>query len=480
MESTAEEGTPLPGRITEPSTLEPPAVQTAVLRYRRIVRWQWLALVLLSAALIGTWLSAALGAWATYQTERAKQAHMRKLKSADPVVRALAARDLQNFNGEAAAQALLDALQDPEWTVRYEALRSLASYGTENWVPISVAGFLSEENPHLQDAAVATLSQMTAPAVIEPLVRAYLQNERLRPQIKTALDAQTDPHISEFFIKALSSPEAGVRAAAAQGLAFWQNPEAAERLIPTAQDPDADVRKQAVLTLGRMAGEGDLWPPSEAVIVEALKDPEASVRRSAVVALGRISAEKYLASLEGALNDSDPAVDLAALKIIKDSKSSEADRLLRQALNNPSPAVRGAALAALGDRKATTAVEAVIARLDDPDESVRRQAAGALGALRDPRGFEPLKAALQKGAAPAHDIIVALGELRLAEAVPLLLEQAHNDDHRLRFTALMALIKRNTPEVEQSLVDFYNQETRPYVRTDLITAVQKMRSTKRQ
>jgi HEAT repeat protein len=74
------------------------------------------------------------------------------------------------------------------------------------------------------------------------------------------------------------------------------------------KDKSVDKRTQAVRALGLLAGNVE----AENFAIEALKDTNASVRSAAAAALGSMHAERAKLELEGALEDSEPAVVLEA------------------------------------------------------------------------------------------------------------------------------------------------------------------------
>jgi HEAT repeat protein len=81
---------------------------------------------------------------------------------------------------------------------------------------------------------------------------------------------------------------------------------------------NTDKRVKAVTALGIMKGNAE----AEKLAIAALKDPKGDVRAAAANALGTMHALRAKASLEGALDDNEPAVVLAAansLILLKDS-----------------------------------------------------------------------------------------------------------------------------------------------------------------
>jgi succinate dehydrogenase/fumarate reductase flavoprotein subunit/HEAT repeat protein len=203
----------------------------------------------------------------------AARAHLR---SADTVVRA-AAVYLLAARWAGAADEYRRALEDPVHRVRIEAVRALVSVD-------DVAGVVqatADENREVRIAAAAGLATLgngahAVRALVgdpDPLVRA------------AALAALGELGCGQDDLvaveKALRAPAWQVREGAARALAGAAADVAVPRLAEALADAHLDVRKAAVLSLTRWAGE----PAARDALGIALKDGDADVRAYARRAL---------------------------------------------------------------------------------------------------------------------------------------------------------------------------------------------------
>jgi len=171
------------------------------------------------------------------------------------------------------------ALQDPDHRVRIEAVRALVSVDDVAGVVVAT----DDENREVRIAAAAGLATLqggadTVSALIgdpDPLVRA------------AALAALGELGCSEpdfaAVERALQAPAWQVREGAARALSGGVAERAVPRLTQALADPHLDVRKAAVLSLTRWAGE----PATRDALSIALKDSDADVRAYARRALDR-------------------------------------------------------------------------------------------------------------------------------------------------------------------------------------------------
>lgn len=108
-------------------------------------------------------------------------------------------------------------------------------------------------------------------------------------------------------------------------------------------EPNEVIRVQMVRTLGRLQD-----PSAEAGLKSALFDPEADVRRAAVVALGTLKSPEAAQLLGDALiRDRDYDVRLAAATALGELGTKEANEALVPALDDRDPAMRFAAIESL-------------------------------------------------------------------------------------------------------------------------------------
>ena len=260
---------------------------------------------------------------------------------------------------EKALSALIEALNDPEPSVREQAISVLGAFRYEPAAESFIQS-LSDTEPFIREQAAWALGMLRAERAIEPL-RAALGDEdaSVREQAAWALGMIRDERGIEPLLVAARDTEPKVREQAVWSLGMIQDERAAEALAAALKDEDPDVREQAAWALGMIRS-------SQAVdgLTAALKDRDADVREQVAWALGMIRDERAAPTLAGTLRDEDPDV-------------------------------REQAAWALGMLRSESAVEPLIESLHDEDSDVREQAAWALGMIRDPRAIDALTTALQ-------------------------------------------------------------------------------------
>ena len=176
---------------------------------------------------------------------------------------------------------------------------------------------------------------------------------------------------------ALGDQEGEVRAQAAFALGELRVAEAVDALNKAlANDTEAEVRQQAAFALGQIRAESAV-----PALMAALRDKEGEVRQQAAFALGQIRAEEAVGALTGALKDTDEEVRQQAAFALGELRSEKAVPALIAALKDASAEVREQAAFALGQVGDESASDALSAALKDVEADVRRQAAFALGQL---------------------------------------------------------------------------------------------------
>ncbi|MFP4322395.1 MAG: HEAT repeat domain-containing protein [Anaerolineales bacterium] len=227
-------------------------------------------------------------------------------------------------------------------------------------------------------------------------------------------------------------------------------------LIADLHAEDIRIRRKALKSLGKRADEDTMKP-----IAATLHDPDEGVRVAAVKALGYLG-PIALDTLVGALHNDYAAVRQQAALSLGALHHPGALKPLTRALNDPDILVRGFAAHALSEIGDQSATPALVAALDDPEFIVRRYVVDALGGLGDPRAVEPLARilfdedtntrlnaidALARIGVPAREPLIgalqhpdapvrqhaalAVGNLGLQTAIPMLLTAAQADSEAL-------------------------------------------------
>jgi HEAT repeat protein len=355
------------------------------------------------------------------------------------------------------------------------------------------------------DATVACLALTlresptnTAPAVTEQIAKrgAAIAEDILALLAADIASGDAQPWIEalraigsparDSLLGALGSPDAAIRAVAAQALSAAvsaSDRDVAQALQSALQDGDGAVRLAAASTLGAAMGEpgalvsllADRYDyvragAAEALVVMgetaveplvgALSSAQPDVRRVASVCLGRIEDVRAVRPLVGLLRDAEPPVRSAVADALGRLKSTTAVQPLVDALKDSAAGVRCQAAEALGIIGDARAVDPLIGALPDVSPAVRATAVAALGALGAPasgtgssRAMEALLMAIrpESGICSPTDAAEALGRMSPAAVRPLLLLLRDNDP-TVRRAAIHGIGLTGAVEAAEALV----------------------------
>jgi len=233
---------------------------------------------------------------------------------------------------------------------------------------------LQDRDPMVNGAAVALLGRRREPAAVTLLVDALRAGRYSRSRIATALDQS--PALTPVPLVPLLQHESGpVRFWAATLLARFPGEGLDSRLGPLSEDPDANVRKAVVETLGVIGGHD-----AAAVAERLLDDSTWFVKAHAARALGQLGRADLAPRIVALLADPEWWVRLAAKQALE-SMGEAAWPALRRALDHPDRFARNGAAEVLQNAGAFDALLRR-GRAADPtpeDVAVLRQLAEAGG-----------------------------------------------------------------------------------------------------
>ncbi len=238
--------------------------------------------------------------------------------------------------------------------------------------------------------------------------------------------------------------------------------------------PDPDTRARAALALGPLGG----WSAESLLTWAAMHDPSPKVRSAAAEALVRMgpAVVPYLtrcAEFDAAKarpEDQHPRIPpKRAAAMLMQIAERAADRqdprapgaLTRIVLSESPPACRAAAVRALGALRPAEAIPVLIEALGDRHGMVRQEAIQALGAL-GAGAAEPLirEPFGEKGARWRAAAAQALGLLRDPRAIPILLAQLDDPDSSVRRGVARALGGFGAPAVS-ALLRVFSESSAP-------------------
>lgn len=183
-------------------------------------------------------------------------------------------------------------------------------------------------------------------------------------------------------------------------------------------------------------------------IVEALigvaKDPNVEVRRAAIRSLGQHRHRASLPTLREALRDADAEVRAAALEGLSEMQDAASADAIAALLKDPNKEVRAHAIDALTNLELAAPPAGLREALKDPDAEVRHQAAHAVGHFEDAAAVPALRAMLDDTNAEVREAAVeALASIRNEPAIQALIVALKAKDPKVRQAAADALGKRN-------------------------------------
>jgi HEAT repeat protein len=233
---------------------------------------------------------------------------------------------------------------------------------------------VQDHDPMVAGAGVALLGRRREPAAAGLLVDALRTGRHSRSRIATALDQS--PALSPAVLVPLLEDESGpVRFWAATLLARFAGEGLDRRLAPMSEDPDANVRKAAVETLGVIGG-----PDAAAVAERLLADSTWFVKAHAARALGQLGCADLAPRIVALLADPEWWVRLAAKEALE-SLGEAAWPALREALGHPDRFARNGAAEVLQNAGAFDALllRGRAADSTPEDVAILRQLAAAGG-----------------------------------------------------------------------------------------------------
>jgi len=243
-------------------------------------------------------------------------------------------------------------------------------------------------------------------------------------------------------------------------------PRVTELLIEQLGSEDLEVRKSAVVALGRIG---------DARAVDALAellDDDAELVVAAADALAKIGDRRSFDPLLALVGDSHAAVRQAAVGALNSLGAPEMPGRVLPLLGDPDPNVRESAVKIAGYFGYAECADILIERCDDEDERVRRAAVEHLPYLEDERATPTLVRALRDGTPKVR--AAAAGALALAEGrevAAALIEALADEDSWVRYFAARSLGRRQAAESTGALAGLVRDDKSNHVRIAAVEAL---------
>ncbi|HEU4931807.1 MAG TPA: HEAT repeat domain-containing protein, partial [Pyrinomonadaceae bacterium] len=228
------------------------------------------------------------------------------------------------------------------------------------------------------------------PATVE-LLTSQLESEDLevRRSAVVALGRIGDSKATSALVNTLTDDSLAVEGANALGRIG--DPEAVDGLVNLFSNTDASIRQAAVSALNSLT-----LPSMSKRIIPLLHDPDPNVRESAVKIAGYFGYPESADALLELSHDSNERVRCAALEHLPFVDDERALDVLIHAMKEETSNVRAAAARALGNMFGPEVVQPLIEGLSDEDGWVRSFSARALGRQRSEDSVEALKKVVEK------------------------------------------------------------------------------------
>ena len=403
------------------------------------------------------------------------------LDDPDPEVRQMSAFALGLIGDARARGPLVAALADPSPLVKGSAAEALGLIGdaaaadavARMAAAIVQSGALAETPSDTDDARRDTPASALRLAIyalvrlkaFAPLASAVL-DESGQPRVRWwpiafALQRLEDPRALRALLTLAADPHPYTRSFAIRGLGAVKDPDAVRLLLPLISGPDRATAVEAIRALGRI-GDRAAGPALLEQIRSAKADPQ--VRMEAVLAIGGIAGEGVFDTLLDVLADRSPAMRSAALRALArldpegfvtvlsgldpdshwSGRSALAEVLgtlppasglprLRTMIGDEDPRVIPAVLASLVTLGAPEAAAVLLERLKSNDPAIRVAAANGLGRLKPADGASALAEAYRAGKRDPSYVaraaaLAALVEYGAGVATPVLTEALTDPD----------------------------------------------------
>ncbi len=199
----------------------------------------------------------------------------------------------------------IDLLNDPDWVVRREAVITLGEMGDERCVePLAKA--LRDGDWQVREVAIEAMGQVGSPAV-DTLLR-LLRDWDVRKYAILSLGKIRDERVLDPLMLQLRNDE--FKDDAINALVELGEP-AVPKLIAALKDRDENVRKSAVLALGRIKNDEAIDP-----LIQMLSDQDWFTRLTAAAALESIGDDRGREAIKPLLKDPDMVVKMRVERIL--------------------------------------------------------------------------------------------------------------------------------------------------------------------
>ncbi len=315
------------------------------------------------------------------------------LGSADPTVRAAAAKALGEIKDSKSLQPLADAMKKNPSDVTLMEAAVIAIFGGLSLDEVIKTS--DSPDPALTQLAVKSLAKFAEgdrpnPRVIEVLKKKLGDADKdLRRSAAFALARINDPGVVQSLVALKADSDATIREQVATAVAKSKLPDADAILQTYLDDTDLGTRRAAVDGLRERKVKAAL-----AKLRFLYKHPDEKMRRSvclALVELGGVEAwDAHFQMYSELLFDQSPEVKMCAARGIGGRRDARVPGLLQSLVSDSNTEVQKTALEVLGKTGDPAAVEAIAMALTDAKKDIKIAALEALGSLKIEAAKKPI------------------------------------------------------------------------------------------
>lgn len=225
---------------------------------------------------------------------------VRRLKDSHAEVRESAAWALGELGSPLSIEDLLQCFQDKNWKVREAASISLGKIGDEKALN-PLLEILDDQDADVRMAVAEAVGNLHTPKTMQILLDRLQDSDWWKKETAAiALGKLGNPEVLDSLLEGLDDPDWRIRVAMAKGVELLgiSNTKVEELLIERLQDPHEEVRKVAVMALGKLGTEKAL-----SSIILCLNDAHIQVRIVAAWSLGMIGRLDVIEPLLHGLDD---------------------------------------------------------------------------------------------------------------------------------------------------------------------------------
>ena len=399
---------------------------------------------------------------------RAAPALLGALEDADANVRYHAIEALGKLRAAEAAEALAAVAETRDFFLAFPALDALTRIGDARVAP-RVVPLLEDEL--LREAAADALGHLGDEEVVAPLAALLNAPEAPTRVVAGALAALHDRYERLYgegaYIADLS--RAAINPTGARNLLDALDDSSSEELRPLALVvgwlEGAAVERALTRLLGRADARGEViealvrhGPRVTELLVEQLGSEDLEIRKAAVVALGRIGDARAAPALVEVL-DEDPELVIPAADALAKIGDPRAFESLLALVGDPSAGVRQAVVGALNSLGSPSMPARVLPLLEDDDPNVRESAVKIAGYFGYPECVELLlERCRDREERVRRAAVEHLPFLEDERATPALVRALRHETPKVRAAAAGAMALADGPEVSAALTEALGDE----------------------